>query len=362
MKRLFLLLIPVIILSSCGGGKKSPAEELVKLKMQRADLDKKIAELEVGKSDSTKVTPVTVMTVKSGVFTASVEVQSEIAGDENITVSSQAPGTVKSISVHAGEKVAKGQVMAILDAGPVEQQIEAQNAQLSLLKSLYEKQQNLWSQNIGTEVQLLSAKTNYEASQKQLAGLKAQRDMYRVVSPISGTVDEVNLKVGEVANPGMNGIRVVSYDKLKAEAKLGENYIGQVKQGDPVTILLPTIHDSIKTSISYVAQSVEELSRSFLVQVRLNDNSKLRPNMSCIMKIGNYTNPSAIVVPVSVIQKTGDGNMIYIADGNKAKSVKVTTGRNSNGQVEVTSGLKNGDQVITAGYEEVENGQKIVIQ
>jgi len=303
-----------------------------------------------------------VLTIKPSVFNAFIEVQSEIAGDQNVLASSQAPGTVKSIAVQVGNKVSKGQVLAMLDAGPVEQQIEAQSTQITLLKSLYEKQQNLWSQNIGTEVQLLSAKTNYDASLKQLAALKAQRDMYRVVAPINGTIDELNLKVGEMSNPGMNGIRVVSYDQLKAEAKLGENYIGKVKQGDPVTILLPTINDSIKTTITYVSQSVEELSRAFLVQVRLADNSKLRPNMSCIMKIANYSTAGAMVVPVSVIQKTQGGSMIYIADGNKAKSVMVTTGRNSNGQVEVLTGLHDGDQVITAGFEDIENGQNIVVQ
>ena len=174
----------------------------------------------------------------------------------------------------------------------------------------------------------MSSKTNYESVQKQIAALKSQRDMYRVVSPISGTVDAVSLKVGEAAAPGALGIRVVSYDMLKAEAMLGENYLGKVKEGDPVTIVLPNINDSIKTKISYVAQSVDPMSRSFQVMVHLSNSSKLHPNMSCIMKIANYTNKEALVVPVSVIQKTSEGSMIYIADGNKAKSVTVTTGRN----------------------------------
>ena len=362
MKRLLYLLIPVFILSSCGEKKQDPAAELLKLKQARVEIDAKIAALEKGKKDSTKVVPVSVTALTKGVFNAYIEVQSEISGDENIVASSQAPGTVKSIAVHSGQKVAKGQLLAVLDAGPVEQQIEAQNSQLGLLKSLYEKQQNLWSQNIGTEVQLLSAKANYESSQKQLAALKTQRDMYRIVSPISGTIDEVGIKVGQICTAGLNGIRVVSYDQLKAEAKLGENYLGKVKQGDPVTIVLPAVNDSIKTTISYVAQSVEELSRAFLVQVRLPNSSKLHPNMSCIMKIANYTNSSTLVVPVSVIQNTSNGAMVFVAEGNKAKAVKVETGRNSNGKVEILSGLNEGDQVITAGYEDIENGQSISIQ
>lgn len=362
MKRLFFLLIPVMILASCSGNKPDKAKELAQLKKQRADIDVKIKELEAGKKDEAKVVPVSVQEVKATKFNSFIEVHSQITGDENVLASPQVPGTIKSIHVQSGQKVSRGQVLATLDAAVVEQQIEAMAPQLNLLKSVYEKQQTLWAQNIGTEVQLMSAKAQYEGVQKQISALKAQRDMYRIVSPINGTVDAVNVKAGEAASPGMSGIRVVSYDKLKAEANLGENYLGKVKQGDPVSLILQDINDTINTSLSYVALAVDPASRAFMVQVRLANNSKVHPNMSCIMKIANYANANAIVVPVSVIQKTSAGTMLYVADGNKAKSVQVTVGRNSNGLVEVLSGLNPGDTVITVGYEAMEDGQQITVQ
>ncbi len=363
MKRLLFLMIPVFIFASCGGGaKNNKADELVQLKKQRSEIDAKIKALEAGKTDSSKVTPVSVMELQTTEFKGNIEVQSAIAGDENIMASVQAPGTVKTVLVRVGQRVSKGQVMATLDASPIDHQIEALAPQLELTKSLYEKQQKMWSQNIGTEVQLMTSKTGYESVQKQISALKAQRDLYRVVSPINGTVDAVGLKVGEAASPGMSYIRVVSYDMLKAEAMLGENYLGKVKEGDPVTIASPNLDDSINTKISYVGQSVDPMSRSFQVVVRLNNSTKFHPNMSCIMKIANYSNKNALVVPVSIIQKTSEGSMVYIVEGDKAKSVNVTTGRNSNGKVEVLSGLNAGDKVITAGFEEMENGQRIVIQ
>jgi multidrug efflux pump subunit AcrA (membrane-fusion protein) len=153
----------------------------------------------------------------------------------------------------------------------------------------------------------------------------------------------------------------VSYDKLKAEASLGENYLGKVKQGNPVLIVLPDINDSIKTTLSYVSQAVDPVSRAFVVQVHMASNSKLHPNMSCIMRISNYENKAALVVPISVIQRTSQGEMLYIADGNRSKAVYVTTGRNANGMVEILSGLKTGDKVITKGYEEMDNGKQIEI-
>jgi len=361
MKRLIYLLIPAVIFASCNS-KPDATAELAKLKTERADIDVKIKALEANKTDSGKVTPVSVSIVQAAEFNSYVEVNSQITGDENVLATSRAPGMVNSITVTAGQKVAKGQTLATLDVSTINQQIQAMAPQLNLQKSVYEKQQNLWAQNIGTEVQLMTAKAQYESTQKQIASLESQRDLYRIISPISGTVDAVAIKVGDYATPGMNGIRIVSYDKLKAEANLGENYLGKVKQGDPVTLILPDVNDTIKTTLSYVAEAVDPVSRAFTVQVRMGNNSKLHPNMSCIMKIVNYKNPQALVVPISVIQKTSHGNMLYIADGDKAKSVYVTTGRNSNGNVEILSGLNPGDKVITTGYEDVDNGQKISVQ
>ena len=363
MKRLAFLIIPAIMMASCGGGKPDKAAELAKLKQERADIDVKIKKLEAGKTDSVKkVTPVSVTVVQPIDFHSYVEVQSAIAGDEVVAASARMPATIKSIPVHVGQQVHEGQILATQDASVAEQQIKALEPQLQLQKSLYEKQQNLWAQNIGTEVQLMSAKAQYEALQKQKEALQTQRNMYSIISPINGNLDAVYAKVGDMAAPGMGAFRVVNLNVLKAEANLGENYLGKVHVGDPVTLVLTGINDSIETKLSYVAESVDPASRAFLVQVKLGHNKKLHPNMSCIMKISNYENEHALVVPVSVIQKTSKGDMLYIADGNTAKSVYVTTGRNANGMIEVLTGLNAGDQVITRGYEEMDNGQGITVQ
>ena len=363
MKRLLFLIVPAIILASCGGGKPDKAADLAKLKQQRSELDAKINALEGPANDSTKkATPVSVMEVQPLDFVATVNVQSQITGDEVVGASSQMSGTITDVLVHTGEHVVKGQVLATLDASSVQQQIEGQQAQLNLAKTVYEKQKTLWAQNIGTEVQLLQAKTNYEAAQSALAGLTTTKNKYRILSPISGVVDEMDLKVGQVSSPGLSGVRIVNMDKLKAEANLGENYLGIVKTGNPVTLVFPDQHDSIKTTLSYVAEAVDPASRAFLVQVRLNNNRNLHPNMSCVMKIANYEAKSALVVPIGVIQKTSKGEALYIADGNTAKSVLVKTGANSNGQVEILSGLKAGDKVITAGFEDLDNGDPITAQ
>ncbi|MGN6568993.1 MAG: efflux RND transporter periplasmic adaptor subunit [Flavipsychrobacter sp.] len=365
MKRTIYLLIATAVLASCGGGKKADKTEaeLAKLKKERSALDEKIKALESKTADtSRKATPVSITTVEPTDFRSYINVQSSISGDENVTATPQAPGIIKNILVRVGQKVSKGQTLATLDAAVAEQNIKALEPTLILQKSLYEKQKKLWAQNIGTEVQLLGAKAQYEALQKQKAALIAQRDMYTIKSPISGTVDLINVKEGDATSPGgQNGIRVVSYDKLKAEANLGENYLGKVHQGDRVDLVLPDMNDSIQTSLTYVSKAVDPISRAFTVQVRLGNNPKLHPNMSCIMKIANYEHTNTIVIPVAVIQKTANGNMVYVVEGNKAKAVPIQVGQNSNGLVEVLGGLKAGDKVVTEGFEDLDDGAPITI-
>ncbi len=360
MKRLYFLLIPALILASCGGGSQDKGD-LANLKKQRAALDAKIKELEAGSKDSLsgKVTAIAVQEVQSSVFNGFIEVQSQINGDEVVNATARTMGTVNHVYVQVGQQVHKGQVLATLDDAVAEQQIKAMDPQIELAKTLYEKQQKLWKQNIGTEVQLMSAKTQYENLLKQKAVAQAGKDLNNIIAPISGTIDYMGLKVGDQSSAGY--IRIVNTSKLKAEASLGENYIGKVKVGDPATLIFPDMNDSIAAKITFVSKAVDPLSRAFMVQIKLGNNEKLHPNMSCILKIANYQNPDAIVIPVSVIQKTATGEMVYITNGKTAKSVKITTGRNSNGKVEVLSGLQPGDKLIVAGFEDLDDGSRVSI-
>jgi len=363
MKRLISFSF-ILLLAACTGKKETKTETLTRLKNERTDLDAKIKKLEGNpQNDTTRpATPVSVQQVQPTSFHGYIEVQSQITSDENIKATPQMAGVVRSVNVQPGQRVGKGQVLATLDAAALDQQIAAQEAQLSLARTLYQKQQALWKEQIGTEVQLLQAKAGYESASKQHAALVAQRNMYRIVAPISGVVDQVNVKVGDMASPGMTGIQVVNNSKLKAEASLGENYLGKVQPGDPVTLFFPELRDSLKTKLSYVAQAIDPISRSFNVQVRLANTSKLHPNMSARMRINNYTSANAIVVPVSVVQHTPDGDMVYIVENGRAKAVIVTTGRNSNGLVEITGGLNAGDQIVTEGYLDLNDGDRVAVQ
>ena len=372
MKYSLPILILAAALSGCGPKKADPGAEIAQLKKQRAEIDAKIHDIELksGVKDSVKAVPVSAETVAPRPFMAYIDVQAAITGNDNVIASPQAPGTVRSVLVHTGQHVTKGQTLAVLDAAAVDQQIAAQDAQVGLLRSLYDKQKSLWAQQIGTEVQLLSAKANYEAATRQRAAIVAQRDMYRIIAPVSGTVDVVNLTVGSVASPGgITGIPIITGNKLKAEANLGESFLGKVHTGNPVTLIFGDGSDSLQTHLDFVSQSVNPTSRAFAVQVNLGANGKLHPNMSVRMKIANYENHDAIVVPVAAVQQTGEGPMVFVANTGGAnsgrgvaKAVHVQTGRTADGNVEILSGLAAGDRVVTAGFEDLDNGTTISVQ
>lgn len=366
MKRSVILLLTTIILASCGGGEEkqdNAAAKLDKLKKERAALDEKISKLEaqVLKDNPGKAVAVSVRELQPEEFNSYIEVQASVSGDENVNATPQSPGVVQAVHVRPGQKVGRGQKLATLDAAAIEQQMKAQEAQLTLVKQVYEKQQKLWSQNIGSEIQLLTAKANYESAQKQYEALLAQRNMSSIISPIAGTVDNVGVKVGDMASPGMSGIRVVSFEKLKVVTSLGENYIGKVNQGDKVKLIFGETGDTITTKLDYVARSVDPVSRAFNVEVWLGNNKNVSPNMSCKMQIVNYSDADALTVPISAIQKTSDGEIVYVADNGKAKVVQIKTGRNSNGMVEILEGLQAGDKVIVEGYADLDNGKLIEI-
>jgi membrane fusion protein (multidrug efflux system) len=183
MKKLLLLAVPAIVLASCSGDKTgNKAEELAKLKKQKADIELKIKALEGDKKEGGKITPVSIVELKPAVFNAFIEVQSQVTGDANVVATAKAPGTVQAVLVQPGQSVSAGQVLATLDASTIDHQIETLIPTLNLQKSVYEKQQNLWKENIGTEVQLMSSKAQYESTQKQIAALKSQKDLYRIVA------------------------------------------------------------------------------------------------------------------------------------------------------------------------------------
>jgi RND family efflux transporter MFP subunit len=342
-----------------------PKAELITLKKQRDELNTKIAAIEtaLAKSDTTLKSKIQVVSAEPVVlrtFRNYVEIQGRIDADENISLSPQMPGAITRILVKVGDEVVQNQLLAEIDSKVIVQGIaELQNAQ-ELANTMYDKQKNLWDQKIGTEVQYLAAKNQKESLEKKMASLQQQLELSHIKSPINGTVDAVDIRLGQMAAPGMQAFRVVNFDNLKVKGEVSEAFAGKVKKGDVVNIRLPDLNDSISGIIDFAAKVINPMSRTFTVQVNLDCcNKNYHPNMIAILKIVDYVNPKAIVVPVNTIQHAEEGDFVIIAENKKAKKVKVKTGRSYNGNVEITEGLKAGDEVILKGFQELNEGQDV---
>jgi membrane fusion protein (multidrug efflux system) len=361
-----ILYIPVILfLAACSNKPKDKKAELADLKKQQATLNSQIATLqtELGTQDSTKGTDVSAITIQPGQFTNYVQIQGRIDAQDNVTAYPQATATITAIYVKAGDHVSKGEVLAQLDNSVLVQNVAQAQAQANLSNTLFQRQKNLWDQKIGTEVQFLQAQTQLQTAQKQVASLRQQADLYRIVSPISGVVDQMDLKLGAVASPGSqgSGIRIVNADVLKVKADVPESYSSTVNEGDSVKILFPDVNDSLTTRVSFAAKVIDPTSRSFGVEVKLPHNSEYRPNMTAVLKIADYSKRNAIVIPVNAIQKSDEGDYVYINNNGFAKRKSITEGATSGGMTEITGGLSKGDQVITEGASELGDGDKVKI-
>ncbi len=361
MKKLIYLTAILSLAAACTNKPKDKATELAELKKQQADLSSKIAKLqaEVGAKDSVKTSDVSTIEVKSGVFTNYVDIQGKIDAQDNVTAYPQAQAVITAIYVKVGDHVNKGQILVQLDNSVLRQNIEQAQAQANLAQTLYQRQKNLWDQKIGTEVQYLQAQTSLQTSEKQVASLRQQADMYRIVSPINGTIDQMDLKLGQIAVPGSTGIRVVNADILKVKADVPESYAGSVHQGDNVKIIVPDANDSLTAKISFAAKVIDPASRSFAIEVRLPQRNTLRPNMTTILKIANYAKSNSIVIPIKAIQKSESGDYVFINVNGTAKHVNIKMGGTYGGQTEILSGLKAGDQLVVEGATDIEDGDKI---
>ncbi len=389
-----LLIALLFFAASCGNSKKDnnatlndKKAELAKLQQQKLSIEEKIKALEaaIAKSDttaaSTKVKLVAVTPVSISKFEHFIDLQAKVDA-ENISYISPSgmAGQVKAVYVQQGQAVKKGQLLLKLDdriqqQGIVaaRQQLGGIKAQLSLARSVYERQKNLWDKGIGTEVQLLNAKTNVEGLESQLRGATeqvqlavVQANTSNVYSDVSGIADIVNIRVGETFT-GMTAagpqIKIVNNSNLKVVSSVPENYISRLKKGTPVVVAVNDLNKTYNTSISLISQSIDATMRGFIAEAKIPSDPQLKPNQTAVMKIKDYTTDNALVIPVNVLQADESGKYVYIMEllngKNVARKHPVNIGEVYADKVEIKTGLKAGDQLVTEGYQSLYDGQLI---
>jgi membrane fusion protein (multidrug efflux system) len=357
-----LIYIPaLLLLAACSEKPKDKTAELADLKKQQADINSKITALQssMPAQDSSKSTDISILKIEPTKYTHYVDIQGKIDAKDNVTAYPQTPGVITNIYVKPGQHVSKGQVLVQLDNNVMKENIQQAQSQASLAKTLFERQKNLWDQKIGTEVQFLQAQTQMQSAQKQVDALRQQGDLYRITSPISGTIDQMDLKLGQVAQPGATGIRIVNADVLKVKADVPESYASRVNQGDNVKIIVPDGNDSLMAKLTFAAKAIDPTSRSFAIEIALPSRKTLRPNMTAVIKIADYNNAKAIVIPLNAVQKSEQGDYVYVNENGTAKRKSIKAGSSYGSQIEILSGLASGDQLITSGASDLNDGDKV---
>lgn len=384
-KVFFLSILSLAV--ACGGkdnsieGKKASLESLKKqaleLNAQIANLEKELAKSGAGATAQAVV--VNISPVVAQDFNHYIEIQGKIESESVSFVTPRAGGgQVKAVYVKRGDKVKKGQLLLQLDNSLIKQSvaaaaqnIETVKAQAALAKSVYEKQKNLWDQNIGSEIQLLTAKTNAEALGSQLKAAMEQLGMAKdqlaftsIYSDVDGVAEEVNVKVGEIFM-GAGQLKIVNTDRLKLTSQVPENYAGKINVGTDVTLIFPDLDKTLDTKLTVVGRVIDPLSRSFFVEAKLPMDKNFRPNQLAQVKIKDYTKKNAISIPINIVQNDDKGKFVYVAANENGKLVArkrmVTTGEFYANAIEILSGLAAGEQVVTEGYQNIFDGQNLTV-
>lgn len=390
-----LFISSALALASCGSSKekagsgavaekKAKLEQLKKQQLATAGeiskLEAEIAQLDPAAAKEEKAKLVTVSPITPENFTHYIDLQGKVESENISFISPRGQGgQVKAIYVKRGDEVKKGQLLLQLDDAVArqsvvtgEQGIETLKTQLAFAQNIYQKQKNLWDQNIGTEVQLITAKNNVDNlnnqlknAQEQLKITKQQLQFTSVYSDVSGVAEEVNVKVGELFM-GVGQIKIVNTSNLKVTTQIPENYIDRVKVGSNVKISLPDINKTIDARVSVSGKLIDPNSRSFYVEAKIPSDKDFHPNQVALVRIQDYTTANAITVPVNTLQTDEKGKYVMVAsnENNKliARKKAVTTGEFYGDKIEVKSGLQAGDQVITDGFQSLYDGQLITTE
>lgn len=361
----------VLTIVACGSkaGSEDPLAQLNDLKEQKSTIDAQIATLEKQLLEQglieKKLRKVGLQELKSTPFKHFIDLQGRVDASESVAATSKIPGALKRVLVDNGDFVKAGQLLAEIEDAVIQKNLAELEGQLALTTDLYNRQKSLWDQNIGSEVQYIQAKNNKESTERAIATLKENMAMTKIYAPTSGTVDMVMLKQGQAISPGMPLCNILNLNDLKIIGAVTEAYAAKVKKGDEVQIYFPDLDKEITTRVSYVSKSINPVNRTFSIECELKGGD-YRANQIAVMKIVDYQKAKAFSIPVNLIQTGEDGDFVLIAEktgtGQEAtvKKVAIQQGQNYNGYVEILSGLKEGDILISTGYQDVNTGETVV--
>ena len=380
----FIYPIFILFIVSCNNDNKKTIEELINegnleelqerrssLIIQKGQINNELKEITQGVSilDTAKsFVLVNTVTTKTETINHFSKFQGIIKTDQNMILYPEFSGRISKIYVDEGDIVKKGQALAKIDDGGLYNELKLVESQAKLAKTIYERQSKLWNDKIGSEIQYLEAKTNYEIQNNRLKSITESLAKTTITAPFSGTIDEIFIEEGNLVSPPMmpdqgNAFRIINLNELYVESVIPESFIGKIKKGAEVQVEIPVLNKSFNSTIKHSVSSINELSRTFKIEVSVPKNDlDLIPNLNVEVNVLDYTNSQAILVPESIVSEDSDNNkFLFTVLNNKAKKTIVETGYTQNGMIEITTGLDVNEIVINEGGRIVKDGQNVKI-
>ncbi|AOW21439.1 efflux RND transporter periplasmic adaptor subunit [Urechidicola croceus] len=386
MKNILSLLTVLLLITSCGNTKEQSIDELIsdgnleslqamreEIKLKEHEITKDLAQIEeaINKLDTNKKLPlITTFIVEESVFNHYLELQGNVSTKNLLVIYPQFSGILTQVYVKEGQRVSKGQTLAKIDDGGLGQQLAQLQIQVDLAKTTFERQERLWNQKIGSEIQYLQAKSNYEAQNKAVNQLQSQLAKTYVKAPFSGTIDDIITEQGSVVIPGQSPLmRIVNLNDMYIETDVPENYISTITKNKTVEVDFPILGKTMNAKVRQAGNFINPANRTFKVEIAVpNKDLSIKPNLTAKLKINDYTNPKAILVPQSIISENSEGQQyVYVIkdknDSNEAIAEKVIieTGKTQGDVIEVLQGLPNGAEIINEGARSVKEGQSVKI-
>ena len=384
MKKIIHALCTIALIIACSGDQSETTSNLInakdlnglktkkeeKLKILNA-LKAELNQINAAISDldpSEKLPLISIFEVKPENFDHYIEIQANIKTRQNLMLYPEYNGILKKVYVEEGQKVKKGKILAKIDDAGLKNQLDQLQIQTNLSKIIYERTQRLWDKNIGSEMNLLQAKTKYESQLKTIAQLNKQLQRTQILAPFSGTIDEIVANTGANLMPGQTPVmRIVNLKKMYTEASVPERYIEQIKKGTSAIVKIPMLDREYQTTVRQTGNFINPNNRSFRVETLLpNPDEMIKPNLNCKLKINDYSNPEALMIPLRIIKENARGEKYVFKlklDGKDqvylTKQVFLQLGKNSMDKIEVLEGIQAGDLLVDEGAIIVENNQRV---
>lgn len=384
MKKFTYIVFTALLVLACNSEKKESLETILETKnikkirekrkeisAQKLEIDSKLDAIDevLSELDNSKKIPlVSTINLKSEPFNHYIELQGNVNTRDILVLYPQFAGTLNHIYVKEGQSVKKGQILAKIDDGGLTQQLNQLQIQKNLAQTTFERQERLWQQNIGSEIQYLQAKSLYEAQAQAIEQLEKQIERTMVIAPFTGTIDEIITEEGSVVGPGQNPIlRIVNLDNMFVETDVPERYIQTITKGKKTIVSFNYIADDIESQVYQTANFINPANRTFKIEVRVpNKDHSIKPNLTAKLRINDYFSPNAILIPQSIITENAMGEQYVFVVNPKGKEFLaqkqiIKTGKTQDDVIEVIEGLKENDQIIVEGARSVRDGQAVNI-